>query len=254
MARTKKSSKVKPAVKKSVYSLPADKYLTKIESDIKANPSKVSMVLGALIVLVIGILSFNYLNKSKPSLGPAQQNNQQETISADVTPDNLPGKYTVKDGDTLFLIAEKYYKDGEKFTEIAKANNLSDVNTLEVGQALEIPKLADVQAMATPTTTTQPTASPEASASPAPTASAAPVVEPTPAQDPPAELAVGGGNTTIWGPKIEGSTYTVQEGDWLSTIAARAYGDILSYEKLAAANNIQNPDYIVPGQVLNVPR
>lgn len=252
MAR-KKSSKVKPAAKKSVYSLPADKYLTKIESDIKANPSKVSMVLGALIVLVIGILSFNYLNKGKPTLGPAQQNNQQETISADVTPDNLPGKYTVKDGDTLFLIAEKYYKDGEKFTEIANANNLSDVNTLTVGQSLEIPKLPDTQAMATPTTTTEPSASPEDSASPAPTASAAPVVEPQPEQQP-TDLAVGGGNTTIWGPKIEGSTYTVQEGDWLSTISARAYGDIFSFQKIAAANNIQNPDYIVPGMVLKIPR
>ena len=68
------------------------------------------------------------------------------------------------------------------------------------------------------------------------------------------EPAIGGGNTTIWGSKIEGDSYTVAEGDWLSTIAARAYGDIMAYVKLAEANNISNPDLIEPGQVLKIPR
>lgn len=190
-------------------------YLGKIENEIKSNQSKLSMVLGALIILVIGVLIFNYFGKNKPSLGPAQQTEQKE--QQDVSIDQLPGKYTVKEGDTLFLIADKYYQDGYKYAEIAKANNLSDVNVIETGQVLEIPKLAEAQ-------------------------------NTTP------ELATGGGNTTVWGPKIEGNTYTVVEGDWLSTISARAYEDISSYKKLADANNISNPDYIVPGTVLTIPR
>ncbi len=221
-------------------------YLESVQKELKSNQSKLSLVLGALIILVIGILIFNFFNKGKSDLGPAQQTEQQ--AQEDVQPDKLPGKYTVKEGDTLFTIAEKYYQDGFKFEEIAKANNLSDVNAIETGQVLEIPKLAQLTAEAQPSTSPAPT--PEASPSPA--ASQAP--ETAEVIAPQADLGTGGGNTTIWGSKIEGDTYTVQEGDWLSTISARAYGDIFSYQKLAQANNISNPDLIIPGQVLKIPR
>lgn len=211
-------------------------YLEKLETQIESNQSKFSLVLGALIVLVIGILVFNYFNRNKATLGPAQQTTQQ--AQQDVSPDNLPGKYTVKEGDTLFTIAENYYKSGDKFSEIAKANNLTDPNQLQTGQVLEIPKLV-AQASAQPSTTPQPSASPEASTSPETTEQA---------------LGTGGGNSTIWGSRIEGDTYTVVEGDWLSTIAGRAYGDIFTYKKLAEVNNIPNPDHIEPGMVLKIPR
>lgn len=200
-------------------------YLEKLETQMESNQSKVSLVLGALIVLVIGVLVFNYFNRNKASLGPAQQTTQQ--TQQDVTPDKLPGKYTVKEGDTLFTIAEKYYNSGDKFTEIAKANNLSNVDQIGAGQVLEIPKLEAQQAQASPQATT------------------------TPEEQ---SLGTGGGNSTIWGPRIEGDTYTVVEGDWLSTIAGRAYGDIFAYKKLAEVNNIANPDHIEPGQVLKIPR
>lgn len=176
-------------------------YIDKFENELSNNQSKLSLFLGALIVLVILILVFNYFNRPKEEVGPAQQTN----ITEDVSLDNLPGKYTVKEGDTLFAIAEKYYLDGYKYPEIVKENGLTDENKIEVGQVLQIP-------------------------------------------------AIGGGNTTIWGPKIDGDSYTVAEGDWLSTIAARAYGDIMSYSKLVEANNISNPDLIEPGQVLKIPR
>ena len=218
-------------------------YLEKLDSEVASNQSRLSMVLGALIVIVVGILVFNYFSKgrSDESLGPSQQTIQQE---GDVSPENLPGKYAVKEGDTLFLIAEKYYQDGDKFTEIAKANNISDVNSIEVGQVLEISKLAGELAQA-----------------PSPTPSLEPDVTPTPSVTPSPMVAdedqpvgTGGANTTIWGPKIAGNTYTVVEGDWLSKISARAYGDIYAYAKIAKANNIPNPDLIYPGQILTLPR
>lgn len=177
-------------------------YLSRIEGEIQSNQSKLNMVLGALIVLVVGILIFNYFNRPKPDLGPAQTTttDQQQDISVE----NLPGKYTVKEGDTLFLIAEKYYKDGYQYTEIAKANNLADPDNVSAGQVLELPKLQIAQAN--------------------------------------------------WESKITENSYTVVEGDWLSTIAGRAYGDIYAFEKIAKANNIQNPDLIEPGMVLTIPR
>lgn len=208
-------------------------YFNKIESDIKTNQSTLSLVLGALIVLIVGVLLFNYFNRNKDAeLGSAQQTAEE---GADVTPENLPGKYTVKTGDTLFLIAESYYKDGYKYSEIAKENNLANADAIETGQVLEIPKLEieDTQADEIVATTD---------------------AEMVKIEEDEVEKATGGGDTTIWGPKIEGNEYTVVEGDWLSTIAARAYGDIMAYTKIAEANNIKNPDLITPGMTLKLPR
>lgn len=217
-----------------VADIKANNYLSKIEDELKSNQSKVSMVLGVLIILIIGILISNYFSKGKPTLGPAQQ--VQQTTQEDVPLDNLPGKYTVKDGDTLFEIADKYYKDGYKYTEIAKTNNMSDVDVIVVGQVIEIPKLTEEIAMINPT--------PSSFAS----------MEASPTPNTISDLGTGGGNTTIWGTKIEDKTYTVTEGDWLSKIAERAYGDVFLFEKIAKANNITNPDLIEPGTVLTIPR
>lgn len=209
---------------KKVVAKTTSSYLSRIESDVSSNQSRLNMVLGALIILVVGILIFNYFNRNKPDLGPAQTTTQES--QQDVSVENLPGKYTVKEDDTLFTIADKYYKDGYQYTEIAKANNLANVDLLETGQILEIPKLNLTQTNPSPTMVTQP------------------------------DLSEGtdGGNTTIWGPRIETNSYTVAEGDWLSTISARAYGDIMAYQKIAQANNITNPDLIEVGQVLTIPR
>ncbi len=210
-------------------------YLEKIESEVESNRSRLSLVLGALILLVIGVLIFNYFNKNKSELGPSQETTTQST-EEDVKPENLPGKYTVKDGDTLFIIAEKYYSDGSKYTEIVSANKLGNENSIITGQVLEIPKVMQSATDSAIMESTTPTI--------AETASPTPTVTPTP-------------DASIqfdFGPKITVNTYTVQEGDWLSTIAARAYGDPMAYQKLAQANNISNPDFIYPGQVLNIPR
>ena len=188
-------------------------YIGRIETEIQSNQSRLNMILGALIVLVMGILIFNYFNRGKADLGPAQSTTSTE--QQDVTIADLPGKYTVKDGDTLFNIANTYYNDGYKYTEIAKANNLTDADTIEVGQVLDIPKLE--------TTTNQ-------------------------------NQTMMQTQNNDWGPKITENTYTVEEGDWLSKIAGRAYGDIYSYDKIAKANNIPDPNSIEAGTVLTIPR
>lgn len=215
---------------------PSSNYLERLENEIQSNQSKVSLVLGALIILVIGILVFNYFNRNKATLGPAQQTEQaQQSPQPDVAQDKLPGPYTVKEGDTLFIIAEKYYGEGNKFDAIAQENKLSSPDEITVGQVLQIPKLESQVAEASPTSSPQP--------SPAQVA-----------EEEQQGTGIGGGNTTIWGPRIEGNTYTVVEDDWLSKIAGRAYGDIMAYEKIAQANNISNPDHIEPGMVLTIPR
>lgn len=209
-------------LKNTNHTEPSGSYFDKLDKEVSSNQSKLSMILGALIILVVGILVFNYFSKGRETLGPAQQTQQEGE------------QYTVQEGDTLFLIAEKYYKDGYKYEEIAKANNITNIDALEVGQILQIPKLTEEVAQASP--------SPEAPVSDS---------SPAPADEP---LGTGGADTTIWGPRITGDSYIVVEGDWLSKIAGRTYGDIFAYKKLAEVNNIPNPDLIFPGQVLKIPR
>ncbi|MDO8619068.1 MAG: LysM peptidoglycan-binding domain-containing protein [Candidatus Daviesbacteria bacterium] len=219
---------------KKVKASPAVSYLDKIEAEVQSNQSRVSMILGVLIVIFAGILLFNYFKGTKSELGPSQATDQ----ITDVTPDKLPGNYTVKDGDTLFTIAEKYYNDGYKYPEIAKANNLINVDSIATGQTLTIPKLTEAEMSPTPASTEAPTTVP--SPTPLPT----PAVTPTTNQP----------TNTEWGPAITENKYTVVDGDWLSKIADRAYGDPLAYDKLAKANNIADPDLIEPGMVLVITR
>ncbi len=49
--------------------------------------------------------------------------------------------HEVVKGDTLWKIAEKYYGDGNLYTNIFEANRdiLKDPNTIQVGQKLRIP-------------------------------------------------------------------------------------------------------------------
>lgn len=208
-------------------------YLDKIEAEVQANQSKFNLILGGLIVLVVGLLVFNYFSKDNSEVGPSQQTDV--TQNGDVSPENLPGKYTIKEGDTLFQVAEKYYQDGYKYTEIVKANNLTSPDLIETGQMLEIPKLEATNVLVSAGTenTQSPQPSPSQTSTNTPT-------EPV---------------MNDWGASITGNTYVVAEGDWLSTIAARAYnGDVMSYSKIATANNLSNPDVIEPGMVLTIPR
>lgn len=49
-------------------------------------------------------------------------------------------EYIVKKGDTLWGIAKKYYKNGSKYTKIAKENNIKKPYTIYPNQKLTIPK------------------------------------------------------------------------------------------------------------------
>ncbi len=199
-------------------------FFDKIQTDLEKNNSYLNLVLGTLIVIVLGILIFNFFNKPEGDLGPSGQTDEQ---TVDVKKEDLPGKYTVKEGDTLFLIAQNYYKDGYKYPKLVEANKLTNENQIEVGQVLDIPKLEETNQASSNTPSTLPTN----------------------------DNGTGGAiNQTIWGEKITGETYIVTKGDWLSKIAGRAYGNIYMYDKIAKANNLQNPDAIEVGTNLKIPR
>ena len=141
----------------------------KIQYDLQHNPSYLNLILGGLIVVVLGVLVYNYFNRPNTELMTSQPTEQEQ--SGDVAKENLPGKYTVKEGDTLFTIAQKYYDDGFKYSEIVKANEMQNENQLEVGQSINIPRLEEAstapEASASPAVSMAPEASMQPSESPA---------------------------------------------------------------------------------------
>lgn len=50
--------------------------------------------------------------------------------------------YTIQSGDNLSRIAQRFYGSAGKYTEIAKANGISDPDKIRGGQELQLPVLA----------------------------------------------------------------------------------------------------------------
>ncbi|MCC5828201.1 MAG: LysM peptidoglycan-binding domain-containing protein [Phycisphaeraceae bacterium] len=49
------------------------------------------------------------------------------------------GTHTVQRGDTLWSIAVRHYGDGQRWRDIASANNITNPQSLRVGQVLQLP-------------------------------------------------------------------------------------------------------------------
>jgi LysM repeat protein len=117
-----------------------------------------------------------------------------------------PGKsYMVREGDTLWSIAEAAYGTGTAYPSIATRNGIKPPYLIHAGDSIAIP------------------------------------VDGKPVSPPPRK------------PGIITRVYRVVNGDTLWDIAQHYYGDGSKWTKISAANNIQNPNLIHPGDVLRIP-
>lgn len=204
---------------------------------IRDRQSTIASGLAALLIIVGGFLVFNYfsgLNKTKaPSITPEStqsaqlDQNQGFPVNRD-QPANLgaqtqlPTTYTVVRGDSLSQIARKFYGDGGKWVEIAKANKLANPQVIHAGNVFVIPKLD------------------------APTQAAQ--------ADSKGGTNLGSATTTV----KPGSIYTVKSGDTLWDIALSAYGSGYEWYRIDQANspiprNANGKPLIMPGQNLKIP-
>lgn len=128
--------------------------------------------------------------------------------------------YIVQRGDTLARIAVRF---GTTVSILAAENNIVNVDLIFVGQRLLVPGQAS------------PTGTPAASVTPLPTAAATLAATSTIA--PTATIQAG-------------RTYVVQVGDTLAKIAVRFN---VTLAQLLALNPLENPNIILPGQVIVLP-
>jgi len=116
-----------------------DSVMEDIAPNEKFSESYLSMGLGLLVVLVVGVLLYNFFatNKNKESNNNGEEGNQKQEATKSAQPG---GTHTVSEGETLWDIAENYYGDGFAWEKIANTNDIADPNSIEANQKLEIPK------------------------------------------------------------------------------------------------------------------
>lgn len=184
---------------------------------LRLSEQTISMALGALVIVVVGILIFNYFRGvGKPGV-PTEQPVQPGEVKlieeeGKLVPEGLPTTHKVEKGEHLWAIAEKYFGSGYNWVDIAQENKLQNPNRLLVDQELIIPKAEVKQPVSTKIATSQ------------------------------------------FGESITGTSYTVVKGDHLWGIAVRAYGDGYKWVEIAQVNNLENPNLIHPGNILTLPR
>ncbi len=111
--------------------------LQKFLKTLKLNESEISMFLGALVVIVTGVLVVNYFKDKKGEI--ITNNNSKTEITSD---------HVVTKGETLWSIAEDSYGSGYNWVDIYSANKLTS-QKLEVGQKLTIPEVSAKKPTAT---------------------------------------------------------------------------------------------------------
>ena len=109
--------------------------LKSILKALKLNESTISMVLGALVIVVVGVLVVNYFKDQGGRIPFLSTGNKTEVTQ------ELPKNHTVAKGENLWTIAEKYYGSGYNWVDIAKENKLENPGFITDGQQITIPSV-----------------------------------------------------------------------------------------------------------------
>jgi len=246
------------------------------------------MILGAVVIIITGILIVNYYSGKR-----------SETTPPLLVGDELilPAVHIIGDGEDLWGIAEKYYGSGYSWTYIAEENNITNPNLIEKGQELIIPALKESEEEIVVEEVVEEieeveTIKPTASLGPATQTEGKSVHTVQASEDlwKIAEKYYGSGYNWIDIAKvnnisdpnflevgteliipatvprkptiaettkddaISGATYTVVKGDSLWEISVRAFGDGYKWVEIAEENELMNPDIIHAGNILTLPR
>jgi nucleoid-associated protein YgaU len=206
-------------VRKNKRRISSSKPQARLSNRIKFTESYTSLILGAIAVLVVGIL-FIFFAKGNRITQTSSTNDFAKVENLNLPDDSdTSSTYTVRPGDDLWTISERFYNNGFQWIEIAKLNKLQNPGLIYVGSKLALPTPAAEKQTTTKLITSIQTT-----------------------------------GKIIARSAITENTYAVQKGDNLWNIAVRAYGDGFRWTEIAKANNLANPSLIHVGNVFRIPR
>lgn len=110
---------------------------------IKLSEPSISTILGGLVIVIVGILIFNYFKAGQVGevLLEEPLEGKVEFIETEEgrIPEGLPLSHRVEQGENLWEISERYYTSGYNWVDIMAENNLVNPDYLEVDQELKLP-------------------------------------------------------------------------------------------------------------------
>lgn len=197
----------------------ASKRIKNILKFFKLNENTISTVMGAIVVVVIAGLIFNYFRTTNLKLWQGTLLSEQEAATTLKGDDKLIATYKVVKGDDLWHIAEKFYRSGYNYVDIMNENKITGKGVIVAGQDLRIPKV-EAKKITVVETKKETVKTEDKSVT---------------------SIAVG--------------DYTIQKGDSYWSIAVRAYGDGFQWTKIYWANKalFSNPDLIFAGTKILIP-
>ncbi len=198
-----------------------EKQLKSLLKTLKINENLISTVMGGVVVVIMAVMIFNYF-KTFNRTGKITEESAVNLNQEDVQTGEVPTTYKVVKGDDLWHISERFYNSGYNYVDLVSENKLRNAEIIEVGQELIIPKVVAKKA----------------------------TVE---IEDPKGITA----ETPTTKITIEGDKYLSVKGDYLWSIALRAYGDGYAWTKIYNANKKligSNPSVLFTGVELSLPR
>lgn len=112
-----------------------------LQKRFESTESYISLVLGIAVVLVVGVLVYNFIQSRKSEAPTGESSTTDEERVETSTPG---GNHTVVAGETLWSISEKYFKTGYNWGDIQTANNLTNADDIKEGQSLVIPTVTPI--------------------------------------------------------------------------------------------------------------
>ncbi|HCQ31045.1 TPA: hypothetical protein DIU27_01500 [Candidatus Collierbacteria bacterium] len=210
-----------------------EKRIKNILKFFKLNENAISTLMGAVVIVVIAGLIFNYFRTANLKTWQGILLNEQQPATTEKKDESINDKlidtYKVVKGDDLWHISEKYYKSGYNYVDIMSENKITGKGLISAGMELRIPKVDPKKIT---------------------------VFEAK------KDIAISDKGDVIRaevkpsGKPIEAGEYTTQKGDSYWKLAVRAYGDGFKWTKIYWANKkvFTNPDLIYSGVKITIPK
>src|SRR3989344_1113328 len=102
--------------------------------------SYASLIIGAIIVIVLGLLVANFFSKRNQKIDEGEK-----AIPIEQEATKTPQTYKIAAGDSLSAISKKYYDSDKYWMVLASKNKITNPNRILVDATLEIPPKSEVE-------------------------------------------------------------------------------------------------------------